>query len=39
MKVAIYDNAEQVAEHAANIICQVINDKPEYRYSGFRLNG
>jgi len=28
MKIAIYDNAEQVAEQAADIICQKINGKP-----------
>jgi len=27
MKIAIYDNAEQVAEQAANIICRTINRK------------
>ncbi len=26
MKIAIYDNAEQVADHAANIICHTINN-------------
>jgi len=29
MKIVIYDNAEQVAEQAANIICQTIKNKPK----------
>jgi len=29
MKIAIYDNAEQVAEQAANIICRTINSKAD----------
>lgn len=29
MKIAIYDNAEQIAEHSANIICQTIKSKPD----------